>query len=276
MAWFYERGKKNFAASTSRLIFFLFLVSLFFLFLFRSCTSDNISANIYYIGQDSSWRGLGLMGKEPNLSAFNNNLLAAVARLEHIQLNILIIPSSQLISNLEQGKVQGILTALKPAASNEKYLLFSKPYFLTGPVLIVRTTAPIKGWNEMAKKIIGVQSITPAILNLEKDLSIQVKLYDDILQALADLREGRIDGVVYPAIAAHIYTKTFYGNELKIATQPLTDDGLRLATLNNEAGQLLIRRFNDALAKFKQNGTYDQLIERWGLVNVEKINHHSE
>ncbi len=276
MAWLYEKGKRFFAGSTRRLILLLFLMSLFFLFLFRSCTSEHISENTYSIGQDSSWRGLGLRDKERNLTAFNDNLLAAVAKLEHIHLNILIIPSSQHISGLEQGKIHGILTTLKPEASNEKYLLFSNPYFLTGPVLIVRTAAPINGWNEMAKKIIGVQSITPAILNLEKDLSIQVKLYDDILQALADLRERRIDGVVYPAIAAHIYTKTFYGKELKIITQPLTDDGLRLAALNNKAGQLLIQRFNDALAKIKQNGTYDQLIERWGLVNVEKINHHSE
>src|ERR1700722_517687 len=158
----FEKEKQLFSSKTiSYLIIGIFL-AFCLLYIVKSCSS-NSSIMDYHIGQDSRWRGLGLMGKERNLTAFNTDLLTAIAKQENIHILVSIEPTSELIEKVEQGKLQGALTTLKPAYSNNNDLIFSDPYFLLGPVLIIPSTAPIEGWNEMAKKIIGVQSNSPAI-----------------------------------------------------------------------------------------------------------------
>ena len=54
-------------------------------------------------------------------------------------------------------------------------------------------------------------------------------------------------------------------------TPPLTQEGLRLVTLKNEKGQQLIDAYNEGLDRLKEAGTYDKLLEKWGLINPEKF-----
>ena len=68
----------------------------------------------------------------------------------------------------------------------------------------------------------------------------------------------------------YTYVHTFYKNELKIATLPLTDKGIRLAAQRNEAGKELVERFNQGIAVLKANGEYHKLLERWGLVDTSR------
>lgn len=245
------------------------ILGLFLVHLMQSCAQDNLSDINYHIGQDTRWQGLSLKGKERNLSAFNNELLLNIARHEHFRVYLTV--TSHPLEELKQGKLQGIITTLQPNSLYENKLLFSDPYFLIGPVLIVPVTAPKNGWNEKRKKIVGIQRQSSLIANLKQDPSIQIKFYEDILTALTDLTERRIDGAIFPVIPAYTYTQIFYKHELKIATPPLTNEGLRLVTLNNQSGKLLIQKFNEGLKTLEQEEVYHQMLERWGLIDIKQI-----
>lgn len=260
-----------FSSTKRRSIIIGCILGLFFVYLVRSCTSNNFMETTYHIGQDSRWADLHLMGKERNLSAFNHQLLSAIAKQEKFHFSITLAPAADLVRDLENGKLQGIVTALRSSYLNEQRLIFSDPYFLTGPVLIIPSTAPLDGWNELRKKIIAIPSHSPILASIEQDPTIQTKIYDDILRALSDLSEHRIDGAIFPAVQSYTYVHTFYKNELKIATLPLTDEGIRLAAQRNEAGKELVERFNQGIAVLKANGEYHKLLERWGLVDTEQI-----
>jgi polar amino acid transport system substrate-binding protein len=155
-------------------------------------------------------------------------------------------------------------------------LLLSEPFLLLGPVLVISTQDSLQELNEARRKIIGIDATSQSImtLSLDKDPSIQLRLYDNALQALADLDNHRIDGVVLHSLPAYIYTQTFYSGRLKVATTTLNDEGIRLMTLKNANGQALIQLFNHGLNTLRENGTYDQLLNDWGLVNPYKIESH--
>jgi polar amino acid transport system substrate-binding protein len=265
-----DKDKSLSGTKRNRYIALGVIVGLCLVYLMRGCTWESSSEPRYNIGQDSRWRNLNLMGKERNLAAFNNDLLTAIAKQKHFRIHLVIASASELIEDLEKGKLQGALTSLQSSYSNENQLVFSDPFFLTGPVLIIPSTAPIDGWNEKRRKIVGIQANSHQLLNFEQDPSIQIKLYDDMLHALTDLSERRIDGALLPALPAYTYVTTFYKNELKIATSPLTDEGIRLVTLKNDEGKSLIKLFDEGLAELKQNGTYHKILEQWGLINTEK------
>lgn len=245
--------------------FFLLLILLFWV---RSCITNH-SEILFHIGQDSRWPGLGLMGRERNLTAFNQELLEEIAKAENFTVRMENSHASNLLSDLEKGVLQGALTIVEPNYMHEDGLIFSDPYFFTGPVLIIPLSAP--SHNEKRKKIIGIAAYSPFLLSLEKDSTIQTKIYGDILSALSDLRGGTIDGAIFPAIPAYTYVNTFYKHELKIASTPLTQEGIRLAALKNEKGKFLIEHFNQGLAAIKASGAYDKLLKEWDFFDVEKI-----
>lgn len=265
-----EKIKHFFAVKRNRYITLIFLLGFVLFYLMKGCHLNTLSDENYYIGQDTRWRSINLMGKERNVSAFSNDLLATIAKLEHIHIQVVITAESELIPDLEKDNLQGILTAAPTNYLNEKFL-FSEPYFPIGHVLIISSTAPVEGWNEKGKKIIGIQAKDHQLLKLAQDPSIQIKVYNDMLTALADLSERRIDGAILPVIPAYTYVTTFYKNDLKIATLPLTDEGIRLVVPKNQKGEFLIKHFNEGLAMLKENKSYYKMLERWGLINIEDI-----
>ena len=221
---------------------------------FRSCTLFNAqTVPQYMIGQDTRWNGLHVMGKERNISAMNNELLSVIARKGQFRVHMSV--SADPIQELESGKLQGALTAMQPSYLNEKHMLFSKPYFRTGLVLILPMKESIDGWNEKRMKIIGVKERSSMLTTLAQDPTVHLKIYNDILTALVDLTDQRIDGAIFPAIPAYTYTRAFYKNDLKIVPLPLTDEeSIRLVALNDAAGKELIEKFNDGLVELKETG----------------------
>lgn len=245
------------------------ILGLCFFYLFRILTISSDGKVTYIIGQETMLASLSLMGKEKNISAFNEELLTAIANEESF--HVKIFPSPHPIEDLENGTIQGILTAIQTSYLYENQFNFSHPFFLTGPVLIIPSTEFSSLWNERRKKIVAIQPNSPLLRSLEQDPSMQIKFYDDILPALADLRAKKIDGAIFPAIPAYTYAEIFYKNEIKIATDPLTDEGLRLVTLKNKEGNELMEKFNEGLLKLKKNGTYNNIMKHWDLVNIEEI-----
>lgn len=265
-----DAGKKSSLRQGQKKTFILLgiLLGLTLFYLLRYISLNHSFEDSYTIGQDTRWRDLLLKDKARNFTAFNNELLTSIAKEEHFQIRI--IPTSNLLADLEDGKVQGILTTLQPNYPNQ-HLLFSNSYFHTGPVLIVSTQPRKQKAQGEGKSIIGIPEHSPLLSSLEQDPSVQIKFYDDIIPALTDLREGRIDGAIFPAISAYIFTESYYHQELKIATLPLTDEGIRLATLKNDKGKSLIDKFNAGLKSLHENGSYHDMLLRWGLIDTEYV-----
>lgn len=269
---FDDMQRKFLSSGKARLIALAGIFGIFLLFLFfKGCSSEIVTDFEYSIGQDTEWREINLLGKQRNLVAFNQDLLTQIAKTENLRFKMVPVYNHDLISDLEQERVRAILTTLAPGPVYEGQFVFSDPYFLTGPVLVIPSSSSVKEWEEIPKKIIGTEIRSPSIARFEKDPTVQKKFYDEILTALSDLSVYRIDGAIFPAIPAHTYVNTFYKNELKIVTPPLTGDGIRLVAKKNEIGELLVSKFNEGLKAVQESGAYAGMLERWGLVNVDRI-----
>lgn len=260
-------------ASSKKIRFWVALAGLAFLLLlgFKACSHRGTDIPLYVIGEDINWTNINLMGKERSISAFSSDLMKEIALEEGARFRISLVQNAEILEKLESQELDGILTALEPNVIYRNRFIFSEPYFLLGNVLVLPIEAQLSGFNEKAKKIIGVNPTDTSILQLENRSQFELKMYDNILKALSDVEQRRIDGAIFLALPAYIYTRTFYDKKLRVATTPLTNEGLRLMALKSQKGEELIKLFNEGLAASKKNGKYDHLIKNWGLVNPEKI-----
>lgn len=239
-------------------------------FVLHSCSNNEDAGKTYTIARTPSWSTSNFMGKEKNITAFSDELLLTIAKKADIKIRIVNSTSGNPMSGLLNKEYDGVLIEIIPTSLLQKTLVFSNPYFLLGPVLVTGVDSNVQSIEDMNGKTIGIEKGSSLVFETEKYPSLIVTSYDNIFKALGALDNDKIDGVLMEALPAFVYTKTFYPNRLKVATKPLTSDGLRLVTLKKSSNEKLINAFNEGLKTMLEDGSYDEMIKKWGLVNTSQ------
>ncbi len=238
--------------------------SLFLITLMTLCSCSSSSNGDRRVGVDATWYPLDFGVRDNNITAFSTELLTEIGKVEKIPFVKVTVNWNDLMEGLQKNKYEAILTSMPPYIFNEKLFDFSNIYLALGPVLVVPVTSKIDGLNQLNGKEIGIVSGSASISLLEKSNGVLIRYYESIPQALNDVLLGVIDGAMVGVLSASAYCRDLYQGELKIATPPLNDEGLRLVTKHNGAPDL-IKKFNAGLEKIQKNGAYANLQKKWGL-----------
>lgn len=232
--------------------------------LFYGCHTPSSPLHEKKIGVDPSWFPLSIPGRENNVTGFSTELLKEIGKSENLHITKVTVNWDDLVDGLKKNKYDGILSSIPPYVFNKKIYDFSELYLLTGPVLIVAADSNINSLKKTNGKEIAVLPETKGALLLEKFPGAIIRNYDSIPKALNDVVKGTVDGAIIDILSAVAYCLDLYKEKIKIVTDPLTDEGLRLLTLHDEDDSL-IRRFNRGLDKLKSSGAYEKLLVKWNL-----------
>ncbi|MEM8728017.1 MAG: transporter substrate-binding domain-containing protein [Chlamydiota bacterium] len=235
-----------------------------FLFLTIVLFSCGAKGKTYWIGIDPSFYGAPLVGKEGQVYAFSKELLLAIAHEEGVFFKSVTMAWDHLIYGLKNDRYDAMLSSVSPRIHLLETYDFSEPFLHIGPVLVAKKDLKVNGVKDLKGKEIGVESINQEALLIERYPGVNVRYYSSILDAFEAMMTDRIDGILIDYLQATGYIRNLYREQLKIATPPLNDSGLRLVTLNGDEREL-IEAFNRGLDKLRVNGTYEKLLEKWGL-----------
>ena len=238
--------------------------------LFRTFSGGYIpGVPTYYIGRDGTWYPLDLRGKEKNMVGFANDLLQEIADFEGFRVQIFEVGRHALFDGLNTDSYDAVLSSLDPNVINRRSYEFSDLFYSLGPVIVVPADSTVSSLQDLEGKILGIESGALQIYNIAEPPNVVIIPYDTAATALEKLDGNLLDAVVIDALRAHVSTDGFYRGRLKVATSPLTDRGLRLVTKKTPDKVLFVSKFNDGLRKVKESGTYDALMEKWGLIQTE-------
>ena len=247
--------KRNMIRIFTRSLFLILLVLL-------SCSGGNQKE--YEIGMDPTWTPLPFGNREQNVTAFSTELLREICKLEKIAITKVNVSWDNLMSGLQKKQYQAILSAMPPQLYILQTYDFSNLFLRLGPVLVVRNDSTINGLDALQGKEVAVIFNPSDATLLQQAPGVLIKEYMQIAVALNDVVNETIDAAVVDILTATAYCQDLYQGQLKIATPPLTDAGLRLISLHNTAPGL-IESFNAGLKKLQASGKYDTLRQKWGL-----------
>lgn len=216
------------------------------------------------VGIDASWFPLSLGERENNITGFSTELLKEIGKIEKIAITKVTVNWDDLIEGLQKHKYQSILSSVPPYAFNRQRYDFSELYLATGPVLVVPKNSQSNSLKMFKGKEIAVLPDTNGALLLEKYPGIILRNYDSIPRALNDVVHGTVDAALVDILSAVSYCQDLYQEQLRVATPPLNEEGLRMLTLHNESSAF-IEQFNRGLKTLKSSGVYDKLLTKWGL-----------
>lgn len=258
--------KKLYLSITAALIFTIALSWL----LFRGCSGVVLQEKrTYQIGRDSMWYPLDMRGREKSIVGFSNDLVQAIGKSEGFKAVVFEVGANALLDGLQIGNYDAVFTSLTPNPMNKKIYGFSEPFYLVGPVLIVKEDSKIQSLKDMKGMLLGIESGALQVFNIAEPPDVIIIPYPTASKALESLDGGALDGVLLDALKAYVWVEGYYAGRLKVATSPLTEKGLRLVTLNNPQSLKWIEEFNTGLKKIIENGTYEHLIQKWDLIETE-------
>lgn len=239
-------------------------------FMYTRFWGTTLQEKIYRVAIDDSWYPLELYDKKQYVTLFSEDLLSQIAENAGASIQYIGTSSGNLLTGLDLGEYDGVLTAFILYGENTDKYLTSKPYYLLGPVLMTATSSHITSLKDLEGKKIGFIRGSNSIASLLKYSYVSIVFYDynDRFKIQDDIRNNIVDGVFLDMMTAYEFTKS--GNqpgEFRIDSIPLGNYGLHLIVANTPQGEKLIDGFNKGLKKMKNSEVYPQLLSKWGLFN---------
>ncbi|MCB1083198.1 MAG: amino acid ABC transporter substrate-binding protein [Simkania sp.] len=235
-----------------------------FLLLAIVLVSCGAKGKTYRIGIDPSYYPAPLGGKEAHVYAFSKELLRAISHEEGVFFETVTMAWDNLIYGLKNDQYDAMLSSITPRTTLQKTYTFSDPFLYINPVKKKKKEMKVRSVNHLRGKEISVESLSQEALLIEKYPGVNVHYYYSIPDAFEEIVTEQIDGILIDYLQATSYIRNLYREQVKIATPPLNDMGLRLVTLNGEEKELL-EAFNRGLDKLRDNGTYEKLLKKWEL-----------
>jgi len=218
----------------------------------------------FILGLDDSFPPMGFRGENGEIVGFDIDMAREVAKRMGVEVELKPVEWDGILFSLKNGNIDVIWNGLTITGERAKEIAFSRPYLKNRQIIII-SGKPIESKTDLEGKIVGVQmgSSSVTALNSEPEVAnklSEVRKYSNNMEALMDLRTGRIDAVVVDEIVGRYYIR-----KDPESYQVLNDD------FGRESYGVGIRKEDVAfkeeldriLDEMKTDGTADELAQKW-------------
>lgn len=252
-------------------VLFAFLVTIAFLTL--SACSKQQSQNVYQTVKSTQTINWGVKADTPlfgsmsiktgKINGFEIDLAKALTKQmlgKKAKANFVTTTANTKIQLLKNRNVDAVIAAMTITPERKKQVDFSTPYFPAGQTIMVAKNSKIKNVKDLNnKKVMIVKGTTAADAIHKFAPKAKILQFDDYGQAVAALKAGQGDAFVTDngIIAGLLRDNKGY----KSVGGTFTNQPYGIAV--NKGQTEMKNKINQALAKLKQNGTYNRLIQKW-------------
>ena len=228
------------------------------------CSCGSSERGMLRIGIDPSWAPLDFGAMQPYVNGYTEDCLLEIARHSGHKFEKIDANWDALFEGMKSGSYDAILTSLPPYEFNLASYDFSDNFLAIGPVLIVPKESSRSKLEKLSEQLVGIVQGDPAALVLEKYPTIIIRTYDSIPALFDSIVMGEISAGLVDALRATNYVRDLYSASLKIASKPLTDQGLHLIALKGRQ-EHFIHLFNETLEKMTKKKELVKLQAKWNL-----------
>ena len=217
------------------------------------------------VGTSGDYPPFSAKSKDGKLMGFDVDLAGMIADSMDVKVKVVQIPFSDLLSSLEAGKVDMIISAMTITPKRNLKFAFVGPYFVSGQALLTtRETAikasAIKDINKAdfaiavpagtTSELIAKKYLTTAKLTITKNMDEAAKL----------LLAGKVKAVLTDNATAAVESFR-YGDKGLISTGAMTFEPIGIAVPGNDP--LFTNFLENLIGTLKAGGELDALTEKW-------------
>jgi len=196
---------------------------------------------------------------------FDVDVVNAVCAKINCQAEFITTGWDGIFAALDQGSFDLVASGVSITEERKKAMDFSDPYIVNSQAVLMRADdqgITLDAFKNAGRKLSAQANTTDAQVAESVVGKENVAAYDTFSAAIIALKNKDVDGVVINGANAAAYEREFAG-ELVVAIKDLESDPLGLVFRKGDEN---VAAFNEGLKMIKDDGTLDQLVNKyWGL-----------
>ena len=200
-------------------------------------------------------------GDNGELVGFDIDLMNAIGETAGVDIEFESLPFDGIIPALQSNTVDAAISGMTITEERLQTVDFSRPYIKAGLAIAVREGSDdIKGMEDLENKKIAVQIGTTGAEQASEVPGAEISTFDSAPLALQELANGNVDAVINDAPVTLDAIESGNINGLEVVGELLTTEYYGIALPKDSENLSLI---NDALATMIEDGTYDEIYQKW-------------
>ena len=222
------------------------------------------------IGFDNTFVPMGYEDDKGQNVGFDIDLANAVFAEYGIKVKWQSINWDMKETELNNGTIDLIWNGYSVTDERQEKVLFTDPYMMNEQVLVTKKSSGIDSFSAMKDKVLGAQSGSsgyeafnskPEVL---KDIvkGNEATQYETFTQALIDLENDRIDGLLIDKVYANYYLE----QEGQLENYNIISsefDGEDFAVGARKSDTTLVKKINEAFKELYKNGKFQEISDKW-------------
>ncbi|WP_432205530.1 basic amino acid ABC transporter substrate-binding protein (plasmid) [Cetobacterium somerae] len=216
----------------------------------------SFTKEVLYVGTNAEFAPFEYM-KDGEIVGFDIDLINKIGEKIGKEIKIKNIAFDGLLPALQTNKIDLIIAGMTVTKEREKFVDFSKDYFIANQVIVVpENENTIIDMESLKNKKVGVVLGYTGDLMVSKVDGVNKIQYNSAPSSIMALKGGKIDAMILDSAPAQSYVAKNKG--LKIINIDTEVEKYAIAAGKNN--QNLINEINKALDEIKSQGIYDELI----------------
>lgn len=205
-----------------------------------------------------SFHGEGGTG---DLTGYDVEIIQAVADKLDLKVEFQETQWDAIFAGLDAGRFDVIANQVTINDDREEKYLFSEPYTVSPGVIVVKDDDDsISSFDDLEGKT-AAQSLTSNWNELAKESGAKIEAVEGWAQAVALLRQGRVDATINDKLTFLDYETTDGPTGLKIAAE--TDEAGEQAFAFTKDKKALVKAVDGALDELRADGTLAEISEKY-------------
>lgn len=231
-------------------------------------TTAAVAPTVLKVGLDDTYKPMEFIDENDKLTGFDIDMANALSKEIGMEIEFISSEWDGIFLALDSGKFDAIISSVSMTLERTNKMEFTKPYLANGQLIVTNPADAdkVNTKEDLKDMAVGVQMGTTSDTALTKfveenpDFNIEVSRYDDINQTFADLKTGRLNGIVVDGMVAIDYAKNDPAS-FKVSSVNLSNEPIAIAV---KKGNLeLTQKLQAGLDTIKANGTLAEISVKW-------------
>jgi len=213
------------------------------------------------IGVDANFRPFEFKNEKGEFTGFDVQLWDAIAKDLGLDYKWQTMDFNGIIPALQSKSIDGAIAGITIKSSREEVVDFSYPYYDAGLVMLVKAdNDEIKTIEDLKDKAVATKLATTSVDFLKSQGITNVKLLPNTDNLFMELQAGGVDAVFFDSPPLMYYSQNQGKGKVKVVGPLYQGQSYGIAF---PQGSDLREKVSITILKFKEDGTYDKLYEKW-------------
>lgn len=229
--------------------------------------ADEYDGTVYKIACDQAYAPFSIQLDDGSYVGIDVELLDAIAKLEGFEYELQPMDFSAIIPGLVSGTLDASIAGMNITEERKEMVDFSDGYYESGSALVVnKDDDSISAFEDLGGKVAACKEGTTGQIWCEDhadEYGFTVKVFSDSVSMMMAVANKQADFLIedYPVISYQISIGE--QGDLKVAIEAIEEAPQNGFAVKKGENQVLLAMFNDGLAKIRENGTYDEIINQY-------------